>query len=143
MQFVIRISIVGLLCLFIVLLFVIPHSNYEPGLPNEFMKGQLINSPVNFHAMPKTYKLHITGRVQGVWYRASAKEKALSLGLTGKIWNDREGGVSVIVQGPEEKIMAFIKWCKQGPPHANVENVHSTEINDEIIYTGFEIVRKG
>ncbi len=89
--------------------------------------------------MSKTYKLHIAGKVQGVWYRASAKDKALELGLTGKIWNADDGAVSAIVHGPEEKIISFIEWCKQGPPLAKVEDVSAEEIRDEIRYNSFEI----
>ena len=100
-------------------------------------------SAITSNSMNKTYKLQISGKVQGVWFRASAKDKALSLGLTGKIWNERDGNVGAIVQGPEEKIKSFIEWCKKGPPHAKVDNVFSQEISDESIYRGFEIVKKG
>jgi acylphosphatase len=65
--------------------------------------------------------------VQGVWYRASAKDQALALGLTGKIWNDVDNTVSAVVQGPEGKIMSFVTWCKKGPPLAKVEDVKYEE----------------
>ena len=77
-----------------------------------------------------TYKINITGKVQGVWYRASAKDKALELGLTGKVWNEVDGAVGAIAQGAEDKIMQFIRWCKQGPPLAKVESVDYKEIDD-------------
>lgn len=88
-----------------------------------------------------TYKINIIGKVQGVWYRASAKDKAISLGITGKIWNEVDGNVGAIAQGPEEQIMQFIKWCKQGPPLAKVESVEYKEINDPVVYKTFEISR--
>jgi len=92
--------------------------------------------------MFKTYRLHITGKVQGVWYRASAKDKALSLGLTGKIWNNPDDTVGAIVQGPEDKVMDFIEWCRKGPPLAKVVNVAFEIINEGVVYKGFEITRR-
>ncbi len=91
----------------------------------------------------KTYKLEITGKVQGVWYRASAKEKAIELGLTGKIWNEYDGDVGAIVQGPLNQILSFIDWCKEGPPLAKVDDVSESEITEEdTVYQKFEIVSK-
>jgi acylphosphatase len=115
----------------------------SPRFPGERAGTQTSASAINPNSMNKTYKLRITGKVQGVWYRASAKEKALSLGLTGKIWNAPDGNVEAIVQGPEEKIRSFIEWCKKGPSNADVENVHVTEVSDDSIYSGFKIVNKG
>lgn len=90
----------------------------------------------------KTYQLHITGKVQGVWYRASAKDKAIALGLTGKVWNEPNGDVSAIVQGHIHKIHEFIDWCKKGPPLAQVESVVSEEMPAHIeVYKSFDIER--
>ena len=89
----------------------------------------------------KTFEVHINGKVQGVWYRASAKDMALQLGLTGKIWNDDDGDVGAIVQGDEEKISQFIDWCKQGPPLAKVQNVSSEQVTDDYQFESFEISR--
>ena len=91
----------------------------------------------------KTYRLHITGKVQGVWYRASAKDKALGLGLTGKIWNNSDNSVGAIVQGPSDNIMDFIEWCRKGPPRAKVVNVAFEEVKEQTQYDRFEIVREG
>ena len=67
--------------------------------------------------------LHIRGRVQGVFYRQSALGEATRLGITGWVRNHRHGHVEALVEGPAEKVDAFVKWCWQGPPHANVEAV--------------------
>ena len=92
--------------------------------------------------MLKTYKLHITGKVQGVWYRASAKDKAISLGLTGKIWNEPDGSVGAIAKGPVNKVFDFIDWCKKGPPLSNVEDVTYHVLPDkEVDFESFEISR--
>ena len=93
--------------------------------------------------MHKSYKLQITGKVQGVWYRASAKDKALELGLTGKVWNEKDGSVGAIIQGDEELISEFIEWCKKGPPLSRVDQVYSEEIPASENFGSFEIVRSG
>jgi acylphosphatase len=89
----------------------------------------------------KTYHLHITGKVQGVWYRASAKDKALALGLKGKVWNEPDGSVGAVVQGQEDVVTEFIEWCKEGPMLAKVEDVFVTEQLMNEVYQSFEIVR--
>ena len=90
----------------------------------------------------KTYHLHITGKVQGVWYRASAKDKALALGLKGKVWNEPDGTVGALVQGPDDLVTQFIAWCKEGPILAEVNDVAVSEQPMTESFTGFEITRK-
>ena len=68
-------------------------------------------------------ELLISGRVQGVFYRGSAQEEALRLGLAGEVRNLAGGEVEAIVEGPKEQIEEFIAWCRHGPPSANVEDV--------------------
>jgi acylphosphatase len=89
----------------------------------------------------KTFQLRIIGKVQGVWYRASAKDKALSLGLKGKVWNERDGAVGVLVQGPDHNVSEFIEWCKDGPLLAEVDEVLVDEVAVTEIYTSFEIAK--
>jgi acylphosphatase len=78
--------------------------------------------------MEKRYRLRIYGRVQGVWYRASAQRKAEELGLSGWVRNEADGSVSAEAQGPEAQLAAFVAWCRQGPPHAEVERVETEEL---------------
>ncbi len=89
----------------------------------------------------KTYHLRITGKVQGVWFRASAKDKALSLQLRGKVWNEPDDAVGALVQGQEENVQAFIEWCKVGPPLAKVEEVLVMEDVLDVVFTTFEIAK--
>lgn len=89
----------------------------------------------------KTYRLHITGKVQGVWYRASAKDQAIALGLKGKVWNQPDGSVGILVQGPEDVVMTYIEWCRQGPMLAEVNDVVVHEEFQSQTYSGFEITR--
>ncbi len=75
-----------------------------------------------------TVHLLIKGRVQGVFYRASAKENATALRLTGWINNTAEGDVEAIATGTEENIKTFIEWCKKGPAKAVVVSVAVTSM---------------
>ena len=68
-------------------------------------------------------ELLISGRVQGVFYRASAQQEAMRLGLAGEICNLPDGSVEAVVEGPKDRIEEFIDWCKRGPPSASVEDV--------------------
>ena len=90
----------------------------------------------------KTFQLRITGKVQGVWYRASAKDKALALGLKGKVWNESDGAVGALVQGPDPLVSEFIEWCKEGPVLAEVDEVLVNEVTMNETFTSFEIVRR-
>jgi acylphosphatase len=65
----------------------------------------------------------VTGRVQGVFFRASAQQEALQLGLTGEVGNLPDGAVEAIVEGERAAVDDFIAWCKRGPPAARVDHV--------------------
>ena len=67
--------------------------------------------------------LLVIGRVQGVFYRASAQQEAMRLGLVGEIRNLPDGSVEVIAEGPKERLEELIAWCRTGPPAARVEDV--------------------
>lgn len=89
----------------------------------------------------KRLHLWIEGRVQGVFYRASAHEEGVRLGLSGWVRNLSDGRVEALVQGPEEKVNAFVEWCKKGPPLARVTNVEVVEEAVENDLVGFNIRR--
>ena len=63
----------------------------------------------------------VAGRVQGVWFRASTQEVALSLGLKGWVRNVDTGDVEAVFQGPRDSVEAALTWCRKGPPGARVE----------------------
>ena len=65
----------------------------------------------------------ISGRVQGVWFRASTRDKAEQLGLTGWVKNTADGCVEAVFEGEEERIEEMINWCHQGPPLAEIVNI--------------------
>jgi len=62
----------------------------------------------------------IEGKVQGVWYRVSAKQAADRLGLKGWVSNNPDGTVSIWVYGEEAQVKQFKEWCRKGPPNAAV-----------------------
>ena len=65
----------------------------------------------------------VSGRVQGVFYRASAAEKADDLGLTGWVRNTREGDVEAVFEGDEAAVREMLAWCQRGPVLAKVTSV--------------------
>lgn len=68
--------------------------------------------------------LIIHGKVQGVFYRSSARERAEELGLVGWVRNNRDGSVEVVAEGEKEDLEEFISWCNRGPRHSVVRHVH-------------------
>ena len=66
-------------------------------------------------------RAQVTGKVQGVYYRASTQETAQQLGLTGWIQNQADGRVLFEAQGPAEAIMALLDWARRGPADAQVQ----------------------
>lgn len=76
------------------------------------------------HAMAThAANIRIAGKVQGVFFRDSARQKALELELTGFIRNEPDGTVYAEVEGEEENIGKFVEWCREGPEHAKVDSV--------------------
>ena len=65
----------------------------------------------------------ISGRVQGVFFRLETKQAAQRYGVFGWVKNQMDGTVAAVFEGPKENVDFILEWCKQGPPHANVEHV--------------------
>ncbi len=63
------------------------------------------------------------GRVQGVYYRSYAVDKARDLGLTGWVRNRFDGRVEAVFEGEEDAVRKMVRWCHQGSPSARVERV--------------------
>jgi acylphosphatase len=68
-------------------------------------------------------RAHVTGRVQGVWYRGATCDRAAELGVLGWVRNRRDGCVELEAEGSPEAVEALIAWCRQGPPAARVDSV--------------------
>ncbi len=71
----------------------------------------------------KRAHIWVSGRVQGVYYRATTCEVAKRLRLTGWVRNLPDGRVEIVAEGPEDALKALIDWCWEGPPLARVEDV--------------------
>ncbi len=89
--------------------------------------------------MTEAIHLKITGRVQGVFFRATTKEKADSLGLTGWVKNCADGSVEVFAQGEDEKLKEFVEWCGNGPSAAKVDDVRSKKAEMDVNHTNFKV----
>jgi acylphosphatase len=88
----------------------------------------------------KAVHLIIKGKVQGVFYRASAKEKADALGISGWVKNLPDKNVEALAIGNEAELKAFIEWCTQGPRRAEVQEVSVEERPTENL-VGFHIIK--
>ena len=83
--------------------------------------------------------LFISGRVQGVFFRACTQEEAQKRKLTGWVKNLYDGRVEAVFEGEEDVVQSMISWCHSGPSHAVVSDV-SVEIGDPGgEYTRFDI----
>ena len=71
----------------------------------------------------------ISGQVQGVWYRASTREQASKLGISGYARNLKDGRVEVLACGEAKAVAVLGDWLWIGPPHARVDNIQ-TETTD-------------
>ena len=75
----------------------------------------------------RTIHIRISGKVQGVFFRASAKEIADKLKITGWVKNTPEGDVEIMAEGVPDNIEKFIQWCKKGPSNAVVSHLDFIE----------------
>ncbi|HEB37156.1 MAG TPA: acylphosphatase [Thermoplasmatales archaeon] len=82
----------------------------------------------------------ISGKVQGVWLRANAKDKARQLNIKGWVRNLPDGRVEAVFQGEKEMVEEMIKWCHKGPPLAEVENVEVEWKEPEEEFEDFSIL---
>lgn len=90
--------------------------------------------------MEQTISITVSGLVQGVYYRQSTKEKALELGISGLVKNLPDGNVHIIATGTTDQLDQLVHWCKQGPPHAKVNDVDVKRV-DKQVFMGFVIQR--
>ena len=90
----------------------------------------------------RTVLIQVTGKVQGVFYRATAADVAEDLGLRGWVRNCPDGSVEALASGEPEKVEAFIRWCHRGPKSAEVERVVVLDSTETVAGNGFEIRRE-
>jgi acylphosphatase len=81
----------------------------------------------------------VSGRVQGVSYRAATRTEARRLGLVGWVRNRADGTVELEAEGPDDMVSALVQWCHRGPPAARVARVAVEELAPTGADRGFEI----
>ena len=86
----------------------------------------------------KHLKIRVTGRVQGVFYRDTARGEAESLGLSGWARNERDGSVAIEVEGEEAALNKFLGWCRRGSRWARVDSVQVRD-GEVANFSGFQI----
>jgi len=88
----------------------------------------------------QTLHLIIRGKVQGVFFRAKAKEEAEKYGIKGWIKNTHDKKVEAMITGEPDMLNRFIEWCKRGPEKARVDEVIASK-QPEKEFKIFEIIR--
>ncbi len=71
----------------------------------------------------KAVEVTVSGRVQGVFFRAATREQARRLGVHGWVRNEADGTVAALFEGPAEAVESLVAWCHEGPPSAQVREV--------------------
>ena len=91
--------------------------------------------------MEKKVRAHaiISGRVQGVFFRAETKRAAEKHAVYGWVRNKRDGTVEAVFEGFVQKVISILEWCKQGAPLAHVSQVDISWETYSGEFTGFEI----
>ncbi len=79
--------------------------------------------------------IFVRGRVQGVWFRASAQEKANDLNLAGWARNCSDGSVEIHAEGDNSSLEEFIAWCRLGPTAASVSSIDLDWVPSESMIT--------
>jgi len=77
--------------------------------------------------MKKHFNVKITGLVQGVFFRTSAKDKALEFKVNGFARNELDGSLYIEAEGEEDNLNRFLAWCHDGPKSARVKNIEISE----------------
>lgn len=90
--------------------------------------------------MPVAFEITVKGRVQGVFYRASTREKAIEFELKGWCMNLPNGDVLIHAEGERVNLNSLLLWCKVGPPKAKVESLNYKEVEVKG-YSDFRIKR--
>jgi acylphosphatase len=78
--------------------------------------------------MRRRVRIRVHGWVQGVFFRASARDEARRLGLAGFARNEPDGSVLIEAEGEAEAVDRFVAWCRHGPPDARVSSVETVDI---------------
>jgi acylphosphatase len=87
----------------------------------------------------KRVRAIVSGRVQGVWYRARTQEKAQELGVVGYVRNCADGTVEIVAVGEEHRVDALLDWAREGPPMAEVTDLSAEILSPDEEFRRFEV----
>ena len=82
----------------------------------------------------------VSGRIQGVYYRANTRDAAQNRGVDGWVRNLSDGRVEAVFEGTTDAVKSMVEWCHEGSPAAQVEAVE-VEFDEPEGHEGFEIRR--
>lgn len=85
----------------------------------------------------KRLHIYISGKVQGVWFRACAQQEAIDGNITGWIRNLRDSRVEIVAEGEEAQLLALAQWCKIGSDQAEVSDVTAEWEDPTFEFTAF------
>ncbi len=83
-------------------------------------------------------KIVVLGDVQGVFFRDSTRREARRLGVGGWVRNRHDGAVEALLEGEPDAVAALVLWCREGPRHAQVEDLHVEQAEPQGL-TDFEV----
>jgi acylphosphatase len=83
-------------------------------------------------------RVHVRGRVQGVWFRETCRREAVAAGVAGWVRNLGDGRVQAELEGPPGAVARMVAWCREGPPRARVDAV-DTEVLAPTGAAGFRV----
>ena len=86
-----------------------------------------------------TKKVVVSGRVQGVFYRAYTQRAAVECGVDGYVKNLADGSVEAVFQGEADRVEQMISWCRTGSPSSSVTHVTASDLSEDKIFSGFNI----
>lgn len=90
----------------------------------------------------KHLNITVTGKVQGVFFRASTKAVADQLGVKGYVKNQKDGTVFIEAEADAIALDAFVEWCHEGPEKAKVLSVEVLDIAELKSFKNFEVIKK-
>ena len=90
--------------------------------------------------MNKRCHVWVSGRVQGVFFRANTAKEARALGLTGWVRNLPDGRVETVFEGADQAVENMLAWCRNGTPPARVDRIDTREEPPSGEYAGFAII---
>ena len=76
-------------------------------------------------------RVTVYGRVQGVFFRDSVRERAQAHGVSGWVCNRGDGALEAVLEGPSQAVQALVRFCETGPPRARVESIDAREEDPE------------